>query len=132
MRSVIVTSALLLALGACIGVFTVQRISSTEETVGVAVDPGRWTSGWGRHAPIIDDFDHDEATGSIGPANSSSLWLSDEERGFVFLGVINLPDVPDTPIKAPGSPRNCRTRSRCTTFPRWSPARYRGFATTSS
>ena len=50
------------------------------------------------HAPIIDDFDNEETTGSLGHADASRLSLSDEERGFVFLGVVNLPDVPDAPI----------------------------------
>jgi hypothetical protein len=104
MRSVIVTSALLIALGTGVGVIATQhqRNAITEQTVGVGVDPGRWTSGWVTHAPLIDDFDHEEATGSVGLFPASRLWLTDEERGFVFLGVINLPDVPDAPIKAPG------------------------------
>ena len=104
MRSVIVTSALLLALGAGVGVFSAQhRLAATaiDETIGVGIDPSRWSSGWIAHAPIIDDFDHEETTGSLGHADASRLSLNDEERGFVFLGVVNLPDVPDAPIKAP-------------------------------
>src|SRR5688572_23619900 len=104
MRSVFVTSALLIALGAGIGVITTQqqRNAFIQQTVGIGVDPGRWTSGWAAHAPLIDDFDHEEATGSVGLSQAPRLSLTDEERGFVFLGVINLPDIPDAPIKAPG------------------------------
>ncbi|MGH6770332.1 MAG: DUF1236 domain-containing protein [Xanthobacteraceae bacterium] len=52
------------------------------------------------YAAIVDDF-NDEVTGSIGQISRSDLRLSDEERGFVFLGVINLPDVPDVDMPAP-------------------------------
>jgi hypothetical protein len=36
-----------------------------------------------------------EATGSIDPATQTGIELSDEQRGFLFLGVMNLVDVPD-------------------------------------
>jgi hypothetical protein len=36
-----------------------------------------------------------EATGSIDPATQIGIELSDEQRGFLFLGVMNLADVPD-------------------------------------
>jgi hypothetical protein len=41
-------------------------------------------------SPAIEDVD---STGSIGRPEST-LRLSDEQRGFVFLGVTSLPDVP--------------------------------------
>ena len=47
-------------------------------------------------------FADDEATGSIGRlANASALPLTDEQRGLVFLGVMNLPDVPEADVDAP-------------------------------
>jgi hypothetical protein len=40
-----------------------------------------------------------EATGSIDPATQTGwLDLSDEQRGFLFLGVMNLTDVPDVEL----------------------------------
>jgi len=40
-----------------------------------------------------------EATGSIDPATQSGwIELSDEQRGFLFLGVMNLTDVPDVEL----------------------------------
>jgi hypothetical protein len=46
-------------------------------------------------------FADDETTGSIDRSIAYALPLSDEQRGFVFLGVINLPDVPDADLEAP-------------------------------
>lgn len=43
-----------------------------------------------------------EATGSIDPAQQA-IQLSDEQRGFLFLGVMNLIDVPDIDLPAPES-----------------------------
>ena len=49
--------------------------------------------------PIFAD---EEATGSIDRfAITNALALSDEDRGLIFLGVINLPDVPDNDIDPP-------------------------------
>ena len=40
-----------------------------------------------------------EATGSIDPATQTGwIDLSDEQRGFLFLGVMNLTDVPDVEL----------------------------------
>src|SRR5262245_46964395 len=40
-----------------------------------------------------------EATGSIDPATQTGwIELSDEQRGFLFLGVMNLTDVPDVEL----------------------------------
>jgi hypothetical protein len=42
-------------------------------------------------------FPDDEITGSIGRSTWSEwIELSDEQRGWIFLGVMNLPDVPET------------------------------------
>jgi hypothetical protein len=46
----------------------------------------------------------EDSTGSIstvGLGNRESLPLSDEQRSWIFLGVINLPDVPDVTVPAP-------------------------------
>jgi hypothetical protein len=51
--------------------------------------------------PLGPTFPDDETTGSIDrSAITQGLPLSDEQRGFVFLGVINLPDVPDVDVTA--------------------------------
>jgi hypothetical protein len=45
-----------------------------------------------------------EATGSIDPAVQNGwIELSDEQRGFLFLGVMNLADVPDIDLPEPQS-----------------------------
>jgi hypothetical protein len=47
-------------------------------------------------------FAADETTGSVDRSVLAyALPLSDEQRGFVFLGVMNLPDVPEADIEAP-------------------------------
>jgi len=46
----------------------------------------------------------DGSTGSIstvGIGSRASLPLSDEQRSWIFLGVINLPDVPDATVPTP-------------------------------
>jgi hypothetical protein len=52
--------------------------------------------------PIFaDDVFGDEATGSIDRfAITQVLPLSDEQRGLVFLGVMNLPDIPEVELEA--------------------------------
>ncbi len=98
MRSAIQISALLIALGGCLGLVTAQhRAGGGDETIGLGTS----------HAAIVDDAIVDdyeaetEITGSINLASVPRLALSDEQRGFIFLGVINLPDVPELAIKAP-------------------------------
>jgi hypothetical protein len=94
MRSVIQISALLIALGGCLGLVTAQhRAGAGDETVGLGSS----------HAAIIDDYDAETAvTGSIiNLASVPRLDLSEEQRGLIFLGVINLPDVPELAITAP-------------------------------
>lgn len=94
MRSAIHVSALLIALGACVGLITAQhRVAVSDETVGLGTT----------HATtIVDDYDLEtEVTGSIVLAAVPRLSLSDEERGFIFLGVINLPDIPELAMRAP-------------------------------
>jgi hypothetical protein len=51
-----------------------------------------------------DAIAEDDTTGSIGTVglgHPEILPLSDEQRGWIFLGVINLPDVPDVDVTAP-------------------------------
>lgn len=91
MRSAIQVSALLIALGACLGLVTAQHGGAgADETVGLGTG----------FTTIVDDYDN-EITGSIDLASSPRLALSDEQRGLIFLGVINLPDVPDLAMRAP-------------------------------
>src|SRR5262245_2532570 len=53
-------------------------------------------------AAVGPTFPDDETTGSIDrSATTSSLPLSDAQLGLVFLGVMNLPDVPESDIAAP-------------------------------
>jgi len=89
MRSAIHVSAILLVLGGALGLITaphsIKGIGQTAATSDTA---------------IIDDFDQD-VTGSIAPAQQSRLSLNDEQRGFIFLGVINLPDVPEVFLHMP-------------------------------
>jgi hypothetical protein len=52
--------------------------------------------------PLGPTFPDDETTGSIDrSAATPSLPLSDAQLGLVFLGVMNLPDVPESNIAAP-------------------------------
>jgi hypothetical protein len=92
MRSAIKVSAVLLTLGGGLGVVMGQhRNAAVDQTVGV---------GALRQAAIVDDFDI-ETTGSINLAGASPLALTDEQRGLIFLGVINVPDVPDVFLHLP-------------------------------
>jgi hypothetical protein len=54
-------------------------------------------------SPAVAAADED-STGSIstvGIGNRESLPLSDEQRSWIFLGVINLPDIPDVTVPTP-------------------------------
>jgi hypothetical protein len=52
--------------------------------------------------PIGPTFPADETTGSIDRSTPPGwIQLNDEQRGWIFLGVMNLPDVPDAEIVAP-------------------------------
>lgn len=92
MRSGIHVSALIIALGACLGLVVAQHRGAPvdDETVGFGAT----------HPAIVDDYDN-ETTGRINLASASRLSLSDEQRGFIFMGVINLPDVPELVMRAP-------------------------------
>jgi len=48
-------------------------------------------------------FPDDETTGSVNRAAPIGwVHLTDEQRGWIFLGVMNLPDVPEVDMAAPG------------------------------
>jgi hypothetical protein len=100
MRSAFHVSALLLALGVGLGLLTAQhRAAAVDETVGLGAAPGAIPGA--THAAIIDDYDREsEVTGSVSLA-APRLSLSDEQQGLIFLGVINLPDIPELAMPAP-------------------------------
>jgi hypothetical protein len=90
MRSALRVSALLIALGGCLGlVIAKYRGAPAIDEVELA------------YAPIIDDFDMETTGAIINLASASRLSLTDEQRGLIFLGVINLRNVPETAIQAP-------------------------------
>jgi hypothetical protein len=54
-------------------------------------------------AVVGPTFPGDETTSSIDySARPEWIELSDEQRGFIFLGVMNLADVPEADVLAPG------------------------------
>ena len=85
MRSAFRNGAIMLALVGVVGLAAANHIAAeglSEAALG----------------PTLGD---DETTGSIDrSAITQSLPLSDEQRGIIFLGVINLPDLPDVDIAA--------------------------------
>ena len=90
MRSALRVSALLIAVGGCLG-FAVSQYRGVP-----AIDEVELA-----YAPIIDDFDMETTGAIINLAAAPRLSLTDEQRGLIFLGVINLRNVPDTAIQAP-------------------------------
>lgn len=91
MRSAILSGAITLALLGIIG------MSASNYRLGMHEDD---TVGLSAQAALHDEFDI-ETTGSIGSTGAARLSLNDEQRGFIFLGVVNLPDVADEDIAAP-------------------------------
>jgi hypothetical protein len=91
MRSALYSGALTLALLGMIGLAASHYRTGTPEldTVGI-----------GQNASLDDEFEI-ETTGSIGATSPARLRLDDEQRGFVFLGVINVPDIADADIAPP-------------------------------
>ena len=92
MRSALYSGALTLALIGMISLLASQyRVGAPEiDTVGVGHP----------HAAYDDEFEI-ETTGSIGRPSTARLRLDDEQRGFIFLGVINVPDVADADVPPP-------------------------------
>jgi hypothetical protein len=88
MRSALHVSALLIAIGGCLGLVAAQHRGAAVNAAGTP------------YAAIVDDFET-EITGSIGLSSASRLSLTDEQRGFIFLGVMNLPEIPDVFVHVP-------------------------------
>ena len=87
--------ALLLALLVGVGLAALDQ-HGTDATI--AATSAATTAASGSRPAFADD----ETTGSIDrSAIAYALPLSDEQRGFIFLGVMNLPDVPETDVDAP-------------------------------
>jgi hypothetical protein len=85
MRSAFRHGAIMLALVGVVGLAAANHIAAEELS-----EPAL--------GPTLPD---DETTGSIDrSAITQSLPLSDEQRGIIFLGVINLPDLPDADLTA--------------------------------
>jgi hypothetical protein len=89
MRSWIRPGVLMLGLVAGVSLAGAQESATTDQTVGVA--------GPSSSAP---DTDTTGSLGTVGIGHHEILPLSDEQRGWIFMGVINIPDVPDAPITA--------------------------------
>jgi hypothetical protein len=87
MRSAFRHGAIVLALVGVVGGAVATHIAA-EDLSEVAIGP---------------TFPDDETTGSVdrSAAIIQSLPLSDEQRGIVFLGVMNLPDTPEVHVAAP-------------------------------
>jgi hypothetical protein len=64
---------------------TTDRTATPDSTVGVS------SSG-------VADDDTTGSLGTVGIGHGETLPLSDEQRGWIFMGVINLPEVPDAAV----------------------------------
>jgi hypothetical protein len=87
MASAFWQGAMILALAGAVGLViehhTCPGLDQTTEIVGLT-------------------FPDDETTGSVDRAAEAGwIRLSDEQRGWIFLGVMNLPDVPDEDMAPP-------------------------------
>jgi|tagenome__1003787_1003787.scaffolds.fasta_scaffold20022044_2 hypothetical protein len=89
MRSWIRAGVPMLALVAGVSLARAQESATTDRTVGVAGPSSSAT-----------DTDTTGSLGTVGIGRHEMLPLSDEQRGWIFMGVINIPDVPDAPITA--------------------------------
>jgi hypothetical protein len=89
MRTAIKVSALMVALGGGLGLLTAQQRGPAHDDVTGSIQ-----------VAIIDDYDK-ETTGGLNLASAPRLSLSDEQKGWVFLGVINLRDIPELVMLAP-------------------------------
>ena len=89
MRSWIRPGVLILGLVAGVSLAGAQESATTDQTVGVAGSSSSAT-----------DNDTTGSLGTVGIGDHEILPLSDEQRGWIFMGVINIPDVPDAPITA--------------------------------
>jgi len=91
----IARSALLLALVGGVALAALEQPSG-----GTIAPPTAWAMSELR--PIFaDDLFGDESTGSVERFATEQQLLSDQQRGLVFLAVMNLPDIPEVEIEAP-------------------------------
>ena len=91
MRSWIRHGALLIALLGGVGLAALDQ-RSTDATIAATA----------ASSSLRPAFADDETTGSVErSAIAYALPLSEEQRGVVFLGVMNLPDVPEADVEAP-------------------------------
>jgi hypothetical protein len=98
MRCVLRVGAIALALLGTVGLAAANEVADLT-LPGLSVMD--WTS-LAADLPLGPTFPDDETTGSIDrTAGTPSLPLSDEQLGWVFLGVMNLPDVPESDIAVP-------------------------------
>jgi hypothetical protein len=84
MPTAFLRSAILLTLIATVALTAVHQIGSGPDRI----------------ASLGRTLNASDATGSIDPAQQG-IQLSDEQRGLLFLGVMNLIDVPDIDLPAP-------------------------------
>jgi hypothetical protein len=89
MRSWICSGAVMLALVAGASLAGAQESATTDHTVDAAVPSSN-----------AADSDTTGSLGTVGIGHHEILPLSDEQRGWIFMGVINIPDIPDAPITA--------------------------------
>ena len=88
MRSAFRYGAIMLALAGAVGLVSAHQSGSYLDITNAVVGP---------------TFPDDESTGSISrSAWSEWIHLSEAQRGWIFLGVMNLPDVPEADVPAPG------------------------------
>lgn len=90
MRSWFRHGALMLAL---IGGATLARAQESATTDHMAIPDS--TVGAATPSPGAMDDDMTGSIGSVGVGHREILPLSDEQRGWIFMGVINLPEVPE-------------------------------------
>jgi hypothetical protein len=71
--------------------------AAAQDSATIASADGTATAPFG----VLADDDTTGSIGTVGLGQREILPLSDEQRGWIFLGVINLPDVPDADVTAP-------------------------------
>jgi hypothetical protein len=98
MRSWIRPGVLMLGLVAGVSLAGAQESATTDQTVGVAGSSSSATDN--DTTSSATDNDTTGSLGTVGIGDHEILPLSDEQRGWIFMGVINIPDVPDAPITA--------------------------------
>jgi hypothetical protein len=93
MRSWVRHGAIMLALIAGTGLAAAQDSAAIAQADDTTITP----------FGVAADDDTTGSIGTIGLGQREILPLSDEQRGWIFLGVINLPGVPDVDVAAPAT-----------------------------